>query len=132
MLSLSILVKELCRILKRKLLDEVREIMRLCHYSIHTERAYCDWIKRYVKYHGMTSRNDLEGGEAKIEAFLTHFAVNTHVALSTQNQAVNALGFLYKQVLKQITIGSGKGGKDHMTTFPASMVPLLENHLWRV
>jgi hypothetical protein len=42
---------------------------------------------------------------------------------------VNALGFLYKQVLKQITIGSGKGGKDHMTTFPASMVPLLENHL---
>jgi hypothetical protein len=54
----------------RKLLEETSEIMRLRHYSIHTERACCDWIKRYVRYHEMTCRNDLKDGEAKLEAFL--------------------------------------------------------------
>jgi len=57
---------------KGKLLDEVRPKMRLLHYSIHTERSYCDWIRRFVKFHRMKSRDDLAGGEAKIEAFLTH------------------------------------------------------------
>ena len=47
----------------KRLLDEVRDIMRLKHYSIHTERSYCDWIKRFVKFHNMTSRQDLENGE---------------------------------------------------------------------
>ena len=47
----------------RKLLDETSDIMRLHHYSVHTERAYCDWIKRYVRYHGMTCRDDLKNGE---------------------------------------------------------------------
>jgi hypothetical protein len=56
----------------KKLLDQVREVMRLRHYSLRTERAYGDWIKRYVKFHGMRSREELAGGEAKIEAFLTH------------------------------------------------------------
>ena len=60
----------------RRLLDEVREVMRLHHYSIHTERAYCDWIKRYVFYHGMTSKEDMTGGEPKVEAFLTHLALD--------------------------------------------------------
>ena len=85
----------------RKLLDEVRDVMRLHHYSIHTERTYCDWIKRYIRYHSMTGRQDLIDGEAKIEAFLTHLAVDKTVAPSTQNQAMNALVFLYKHVLKQ-------------------------------
>ncbi len=85
----------------RKLLEETRKIMRLRHYSIHTERAYCDWIKRYVRYHGMTGRQDLIDGEAKIEAFLTHLAVDKGMSPSTQNQAMNALVFLYKHVLKQ-------------------------------
>jgi hypothetical protein len=48
---------------QEKLLDEVRELMRLHHYCIHTERAYGDWIKRYVQYHRMTSPDDLEGGQ---------------------------------------------------------------------
>ena len=52
---------------KRKLLDEVRDVMRLHHYSIHTERTYCDWIKRYIKYHRMRCREELINGEAKIE-----------------------------------------------------------------
>jgi hypothetical protein len=50
----------------RKLLDEVRKVMRLDHYSIHTERTYCDWIKQYIHFHKMKSRDDLQNGEAKI------------------------------------------------------------------
>jgi len=84
----------------KRLLDEVRDIIRLKHYSIHTERSYCDWLKRFVKFHNMTSRQDLENGEQKIEAFLTHLAVKTDVAPATQNQAMNTLVFLYKKVLK--------------------------------
>ncbi len=60
----------------RKLLDEVWDVMRLHHYLIHTERTYCDWIKRYTWYHSMTGRQDLIDGEAKIEAFLTHLTEN--------------------------------------------------------
>jgi len=184
----------------RKLLDEVRDVMRLHHYSIHTERTYCGWIKRYIQYHSMTSREELINGEAKIEAFLTHLAVDKAVSPSTQNQAMNALVFLYKHVLKrsldgnisavramkkvnmpvvmtreevacvitlmegtpqlvvkllygsglritealrlrvqdidyeleQITVRSGKGAKDRITTFPVSVIPLLQNHLSRV
>ena len=85
---------------KRNLLDEVRDVMRLHHYSIHTERTYSEWIKKYVHFHGMNSRDDLKNGEKKIEAFLTHLAVNKNVAPATQNQAMNALVFLYKKVLK--------------------------------
>jgi len=174
--------------------------MRLRHYSIHTERTYCDWIKRYIRYHDMTSRQDLIDGEARIESFLTHLAVDKDVAPSTQNQAMNALVFLYKHVLKQsldqeinavranrkitipvvmtreevaqiialmegvpqlvvkllygsglrimeaarlrvqdidynfkqITVRSGKGAKDRITTFPISVIPLLQNHLAKV
>ena len=184
----------------KKLLDEVRDVMRLRHYSIHTERTYCDWIKRYIRYHDMTSRQDLIDGEARIESFLTHLAVDKDVAPSTQNQAMNALVFLYKHVLKQsldqeinavranrkitipvvmtreevaqiialmegvpqlvvkllygsglrimeaarlrvqdidynfkqITVRSGKGAKDRITTFPISVIPLLQNHLAKV
>lgn len=84
-----------------RLMDQVRSVMRLHHYSIHTERSYCGWIVRYVAFHRMQSRDDLVGGEAKIEAFLTHLAGKLDVAPSTQDQALNALVFLYKAVLKQ-------------------------------
>ena len=76
---------------KLKLLGQVREVMRLKHYSIRTERSYCDWIRRYIHFHGMRSREDLNGAEAKIEQFLSDLAVNGHVSASTQNQAFNAL-----------------------------------------
>ena len=153
-----------------------------------------------MNFHGMTSRADLAGGEKKIEAFLTHLAVDSHVAPATQNQAMNALVFLYKKVLKvalddginavraakkinlpvvmtreevakvmalievtpqlvvnllygsglriaealrlrvhdiefemkSLTVRSGKGAKDRLTTFPVSVIPLLKNHLAKV
>ena len=181
----------------RKLLDEVHEVMRLHHYSIHTERSYCDWIKRFIRFHKMKSRDDLKEGEIKIEQFLTHLAVKENVSPSTQNQAMNALVFLYKQVLKHtldqkidavraekkknmpvvmtrdevakvisltdgvphlvikllygsglrimealrmrvhdiefelkaITVSSGKGDKDRVTTLSESVIPLVKNHL---
>jgi Phage integrase, N-terminal SAM-like domain len=87
---------------KLKLLDQVREVMRLKHYSIHTERSYSDWVRRYVKFHRMRHREELVPGSDKVELFLSDLAVNGHVAASTQNQAFNALRFLiYTHVLRQ-------------------------------
>jgi integron integrase len=183
-----------------KLLDEVRNVLRLRHYSIHTERSYVEWIVRFVRFHAMRSREDLFPAEPKIESFLTDLAVHGNVAAATQNQAMNALVFLYKRVLnhamegrinavradkkinvpvvmtreevaavislldgtaqlvakllygsglrimeavririkdidfqmKQLTVRSGEGDKDRFTTFPATLTPLLQNHLVRV
>ena len=70
------------------------------HYSVSTERTYCDWIKQYVRFHGMQNRESLFGeAENKVEKFLTYLATERNVAASTQNQAFNALVFLYKRVL---------------------------------
>jgi site-specific recombinase XerD len=82
-------------------MDQVREVLRVKHYAIRTEQAYCDWIRRYVRFHGMRSREELFPGADKVEVFLSDLAVNGHVAASTQNQAFNALLFLYDQVLHQ-------------------------------
>ncbi len=60
---------------KLKLLDQVREVMRLKHYSIRTERSYCDWVRRYVRFHEMRSREELLPAEPKMEAFLSNLAV---------------------------------------------------------
>jgi hypothetical protein len=74
---------------KLKLLDQVREVMRLKHYSLSTERTYCDWIRRYIRFHAMQSREELfDGPEGRIELFLSDLAVNGQVAASTQNQAL--------------------------------------------
>ncbi|KFI23161.1 integron integrase [Nitrosococcus oceani] len=82
------------------LLEDVRRIMRLKHYSLHTERSYCEWIKQFVKFHQLNERAALfENSEVKIEAFLCYLATERKVASATQNQAMNALVFLYKQVL---------------------------------
>jgi integron integrase len=81
----------------KKLLDRVRDVIRLKHYSIRTERAYVDWIKRFILFHD--TRHPSTMGVAEIEAFLTHLAVERRVAASTQNQALSALLFLYRHVL---------------------------------
>ena len=76
---------------KLKLLDQLREVMRLRHYSIRTEQCYCDWVRRYIRFHHMKLREELGAApERKIEEFLSDLAVNGHVAASTQNQAFNA------------------------------------------
>ena len=83
---------------KSKLLDQVRNKIRVKQYSIRTETAYIGWIKRYIYFHNKKHPKDM--GKTEIEAFLTHLAVDRNVASSTQNQAFNALLFLYEQVLE--------------------------------
>jgi len=82
-----------------KLLDQVRTLCRLKHYSIRTEQTYADWIKRYILFHH--KRHPKEMGADEVRQFLEDLAVRGQVAASTQNQALNALVFLYHQVLEQ-------------------------------
>ena len=83
----------------KKLLDQVRDAIRLKHYSYRTEQAYVGWIKRYIYFHNV--RHPSEMGAPEVEAYLTHLAVKENVAASTQNQALSALLFLYREVLYQ-------------------------------
>ena len=80
-----------------KLLDKVRVRIRLKGYSIRTEKSYVSWIKRFIIFHD--KRHPSELGRSEIEAFLSHLVIELNVASSTQNQAFNAILFLYKQVL---------------------------------
>jgi integron integrase len=82
----------------RKLLDQVSDIARFRHLSLRTEETYRNWIKRYILFHGKRHPRDLDA--AAVRAYLTHLAANENVSASTQNQAFNALLFLYKQVLQ--------------------------------
>ena len=80
-----------------KLLDQVRDRIRVKHYSIRTETQYVQWVRRFILFHGKQHPRDM--GAPEVEAFLTHLAVEGHVAAATQNQALSALLFLYKEVL---------------------------------
>ncbi|MCA1779632.1 MAG: integron integrase [Xanthomonadaceae bacterium] len=82
---------------KSPFLERIREAIRVRHYSIRTERTYIEWTRRFILFHG--KRHPEEMGETEVAAFLTHLAVNRDVAASTQNQAMNALVFVYKHVL---------------------------------
>ncbi|MBL8527773.1 MAG: integron integrase [Burkholderiales bacterium] len=82
-----------------RLLDQLRDRIRLKHYSIRTEEAYAGWVRRFILHHG--KRHPREMGREEVEAFLTHLAVRGRVAASTQNQAKSAILFLYKEVLGQ-------------------------------
>lgn len=83
---------------EKRLRDQVRNLARLRHLSLRTEEAYWNWIKRFILFHQKRHPRDLSADE--ISEFLTHLAVEGRVAASTQNQALNALVFLYRQVLK--------------------------------
>jgi integron integrase len=113
---------------KARLFDQAREVMRFHHYSIRTEKTYIQWIRRFLAFHRIPTgasgqsagqedgtaltgsgagpsrtggwRHPRDMGSAEVTAFLTHLAVNRNVAASTQNQALNALVFLYQQVLQ--------------------------------
>jgi integron integrase len=104
----------------KKLLERMRDVIRVKHYSLRTEVTYCDWVERFIRFHaeraalddagggeviegavGRRWRHPEEMGEAEVSEFLTHLAREKNVAAATQNQALSALLFLYKQVLKQ-------------------------------
>jgi integron integrase len=83
---------------KGKLLEKVKNVIRTKHYSIRTEQAYLGWIKNYIFFHN--KKHPLELNEQHISEFLTYLAVQRKVAASTQNQAMSAIMFLYKEVLQ--------------------------------
>ncbi len=93
---------------KPRLLDQVREKLRVKHYAIRTERAYLEWIKRFIRFHGL--KHPASMGAQEVERFLSHLAVEGKVAASTQNQALSALVFLYREVL-----GEDLGWMDDLT-----------------
>jgi integron integrase len=81
-----------------RLLDQMREVLRVQHYALRTEECYVQWVQRFILFHN--KRHPLEMGGREIEEFLTRLAVEGNVAASTQMQAFNALVFLYKRVLQ--------------------------------
>jgi hypothetical protein len=83
----------------KKLLDLVRDILRIEHYRYKTEKSYVHWIRRFILFHH--KRHPLEMAEPEIVRFLNHLASEAHVASFTQNQALNAIVFLYKKVLNR-------------------------------
>ena len=81
-----------------RLLDQVRQVLRVRHYARRTEECYVKWTTRFLRFHQLRHPRDM--GAADVEQFLTHLAVEGRVSASTQNQALNALVFLYQQVLE--------------------------------
>ncbi len=81
----------------KKLLDQARDILRAKHYSYRTEETYLDWMRRYILFH--QKRHPEEMGAAEIQTFLIHLATERNMAASTQNQALSAVLFLYREVL---------------------------------
>src|SRR5207253_4930086 len=84
---------------KPKFIEQMRSFMRARRYSLRTEQAYLDWIRRFILFHGKRHPRDL--GETEITDFLTSLAAQHHVAASTQNQALSALLFLYQQFFER-------------------------------
>ncbi len=81
-----------------RLLDQMRERIRVKHYSIRTEETYLHWVKRYILFH--KKRHPAEMGTPEVEAFLSHLAITANVSASTQNLALSSILFLYKEVLE--------------------------------
>jgi integrase len=82
---------------KLKLREQLREVMRFKHYSLRTEQTYWLWIKGFILFHN--KRHPREMGGVEIQSYLTHLAVERDVAAATQNQALNSIVFLYREVL---------------------------------
>ena len=82
---------------KPRLMVRVREAIRVRHYSLRTEEAYLQWVRRFILFHGKWHPENM--GEPEVAAFLTHLAVERNVAAATQNQALSAIVFLYSHVL---------------------------------
>ena len=102
---------------KPKLLDEVHQAIRMRHYSPKTEESYIHWIKRFIFFHN--KRHPAEMSEKEIAQFLSNLASELHVSASTQNQALNAILFLYRDVLRK-EIGYVDGVIRTKTTAPTA------------
>jgi integron integrase len=100
----------------RKLLDQVRDVLRIKHYSYRTEETYVQWIRRFILFHN--KRHPAEMGTPEVSQFLTHLAVSEQVAAATQNQAFSAIIFLYRYVLQQELVGV-----DAMRAKPSRYLP---------
>jgi hypothetical protein len=85
---------------KLKLMDQTRQVLRYHHYAYRTEQTYCDWIMRYIKFHGGKT-HPTQMGKTQIDTFLSHLATHDKVSASTQRQALNAIIFLYRHVIDQ-------------------------------
>ena len=85
---------------KLKLMEQVRQVLRYHHYAYRTEQTYCDWIVRFIKFHG-SQTHPAQMGKEQIDAFLSHLATQGQVSASTQRQALNAIIFLHRHVLDQ-------------------------------
>jgi hypothetical protein len=83
-----------------KLTDQARQVLRYQHYTYRTEQTYCNWILRYIKFHG-GGTHPAKTGKTEIDAFLSHLATHGKVSASTRRQALNAIVFLYRHVLDQ-------------------------------
>lgn len=99
-----------------KLEEQLRRAIRVKHYSMKTEESYVGWYRRYVLWSG--KRHPVEMGAAEVEGFLTHLAVERGVVATTQNQALNALIFLYKEVLKVELAGIAAQRAKHSRRLP--------------
>jgi len=97
---------------KLKLMDQVRQVLRYHHYAYRTEQSYCDWIIRYVKFHGGNT-HPAGIGKKEIDAFLSYLATHLPVAAATQRQALNAIVSLWERSL--VYVRAAKGGKDRTT-----------------
>ena len=84
----------------KRLMDQVREVLRFHHYAYRTDQAYCQWIVRFIKFF-LSKTHSREMGVPHVEQFLSHLASERSVSASTQRQALNALVFLYHKVLHQ-------------------------------
>jgi len=84
---------------KPKLMDQIKAAIRTKHYSLKTEKSYMQWVRRYIYFHNKRHPNEM--GALEVQRFLSYLAVAQRVSASTQNQALNALVFLYKHVLKK-------------------------------
>lgn len=115
-----------------RLMDQVKETLRFYHYAYSTEKSYTQWILRYIRFNNR--RHPKEMGKQEIERFLSHLAINRNVAIATQNQALNAILFLYKEVLKQpleFEIRANKASKPKRlpTVLNRQEIQLLLEHL---
>jgi integron integrase len=115
-----------------KLLDQVRQALRLGHYSPRTEEAYVGWIRRFIIFHG--KRHPASMGETEVRAFLTDLAVVEHLSASTQNQVLGALLFLYKHIVRRELTNLGELPRGRMpSTLPVVLsraeVRAVLNHL---